>query len=98
MTTTFETAVNFQPVSSPEKALAEIYTRASDALDQHGLEFVYCNMFIEISPDRTAFAEVQIDAETSNVSYYVTSSDDAADNIPALDYTQALRQLRSVMR
>lgn len=96
MTTTFEIPLNFAPVSTPEAALGELYTRASEALDQHALVFAYCNMFIQIKPDVTAFAEVQIDAATSDVVYYVTSSDNHSDDLPALNYTQAVRQLRSI--
>lgn len=97
MTTTFETPISLSSVSSPENALNEIYSRASEAIDLHNLDFVYCNVFIEISPDSTAFAEVQIDAATSDVVYYVTGSDNADRRIPALNYTQAVRELRSLM-
>jgi hypothetical protein len=98
MTTTFEIPLNYAPVSTPENVLVEIYCRASEAIDEHQLVFAYCNMFIEVSPERTAFAEVQINTETSNVVYYVTSSDNTARKLPALNYTQAIRQLRSLMR
>lgn len=98
MTTTFEIDQNYAPVHSAENALSQIYTRASEALDLHQLDLVYCNIFIEIAPDKTAFAEVQIDATTSDVIYYVTRSDNDAPNIPALNYTQAVRELRQLMR
>jgi hypothetical protein len=97
MTTTFSIPLHYQPVRIAEEVLSTLYTRTSDAIDQHNLINAYCNMYIEVNPKLTAFAEVRIDAITNAVNYYVASNTETSKRIPALSYNQALRQLRTLM-
>lgn len=96
-TTKFQIDLHFQKLHTAEEILSAIYAPASEAIEQHNLSSSFCNMYIPKSKKVTLFAEVQIDAQTMQVSYFVASSKNTAKRIPALSYSEALRQLRGLM-
>lgn len=95
-TTTFTLDLHFQPLYTAEAILGELYTQTSQALDTHHLVNGFCNMYIPLGK-KVIFAEVQINALTSDVVYYVTSNQNTSKRIPALTYNQALTTLRSLL-
>lgn len=96
-TTKFQIDLHFQPMNTAEAILGTLYANSSDAIEQHNLVNSFCNIFIPVSKKVTVFAEVQIDAITTDVVYFVTSSKNTAKRIPALSYNQAIRELRTLL-
>ena len=95
--TKFQIDLHFQPMTTAEVILNELYTRTSEAIEQHNLVNGFCNMYIPKSKKVTLFAEVKIDTQTMQVSYFVASSKNTAKRIPALSYNQAVNQLRQLL-
>ena len=93
-TTKFQIDLKFQPLHTAEEVLSTLYTQTSTAIDQHNLTDVFCNIYLQVSKKVTVFAEVKIDTTTMQVQYFVTSNQNTAARIPALNYTQAVRELR----
>lgn len=96
-TTTFQIDLHFQKVTTAEEILGTLYTQTSTAIDAHNLVDAYCYMFIPVSKRSKVFAKVEIDALTSDVRYFVKHNPKTGNYLPAMDYTQAIRSLRSLL-
>ena len=94
--TTYAMDMHFQKMNKAEDILNTLYTETSTAIDQYGLINGFCNMFLKIGKQQV-FVEVQVDALTADVKYFVASSKNTANRIPALGYTQAIRELRQLL-
>lgn len=95
--TTFEIDLHFHPLTVAEDILNTLYAETSAAIDQHNLVEAYCYMFIPVSKKAKVFAKVTIDALTADVQYFVARNPKTGDYLPALGYTQAVRELRGLM-